>query len=102
MEKIYNFIHCSSEVDEDRLEFLIEYNKPITCMKCSMEQPSTGYKDKIKTVKSRSDKQLKNSYEKHIAIKEASKEFAKKELKEYTKFWNNVKKKRKKKKWKSN
>jgi hypothetical protein len=37
--------YCHSSIPEGRLEFLIEYNKIITCVSCSNEQRAIGYMD---------------------------------------------------------
>lgn len=37
--------YCKSVIDEDRLEFLIEYNRPIVCKDCSVEQRAVGFMD---------------------------------------------------------
>lgn len=88
-------IHCKLEIDLDRLEFLQEFNKPLTCKKCSMEQPVAGYKDKPRIVKSKTDAQLKKVKDKYEEVKQANIDFAKRELKAYTNFWKEVSKKRK-------
>ena len=88
-------IHCGSNIDADRLEFLIDFNKPLTCKNCSMEQPAAGYKDKVKVVKSKTDAQIRKSTERLEQIKEKNKLWAKRELKAYKSFWDNVKTKRK-------
>ena len=66
-------IHCGSDIDADRLEFLIDFNKPLTCKNCSMEQPAAGYKDKVKVVKSKTDAQIRKSAERLEQIKEKNK-----------------------------
>ena len=88
-------IHCGSDIDADRLEFLIDFNKPLTCKNCSMEQPAAGYKDKVKVVKSKTDAQIRKSAERLEQIKEKNKLWAERELKAYKSFWDNVKTKRK-------
>jgi uncharacterized protein YaiE (UPF0345 family) len=40
-----NCRYCHSDIPEGRLEFLIEYNKIITCVSCSNEQRAVGYMD---------------------------------------------------------
>lgn len=35
--------YCHSSIPEGRLEFLIEYNKIITCVSCSNEQRAIGF-----------------------------------------------------------
>ena len=67
-------IHCGSNIDADRLEFLVDFNKPLTCKDCSMEQPAAGYKDKVKLVKTKSDAQIKREWHQNELIKEARKE----------------------------
>ena len=89
-----NCIHCLLEIDLDRLEFLQEFNKPLTCKNCSMEQPTIGYKDKVKTVKTKTDAQLRKISEKYEQVKQANKDFAKTELKAYKKFWKKHQKNR--------
>jgi hypothetical protein len=37
--------YCKSVIDEDRLEFLVEYNRPIVCKDCSVEQRAVGWMD---------------------------------------------------------
>jgi len=37
--------YCKSVIDEDRLEFLIEYSRPIVCKDCSVEQRAVGFMD---------------------------------------------------------
>ena len=37
--------YCKNNIDEDRLEFLIEYNRPIVCKDCSVEQRAIGFMD---------------------------------------------------------
>jgi GTP-binding protein EngB required for normal cell division len=87
-------IHCGSDIDADRLEFLVDFNKPLTCKDCSMEQPAAGYKDKVKVVKTKTDAQIKKEWNKNELAKEA-----RKELDLYNKqfrYRHNKKKKRKK------
>lgn len=91
-----NCIHCLLEIDSDRLEFLQQYNKPLTCKNCSMEQPVIGYKDKPKILKRKTDAQLKKIKEKYEQVKQANEDFAKKELKAYRDFWKTNKHKYKK------
>ena len=38
-----NCRYCHSSIPEGRLEFLIEYNKIITCVSCSNEQRAIGF-----------------------------------------------------------
>jgi hypothetical protein len=38
-----NCRYCHSDIPEGRLEFLIEYNKIITCVSCSNEQRAVGF-----------------------------------------------------------
>ena len=86
-------IHCGSNIDADRLEFLVDFNKPLTCKDCSMEQPAAGYKDKVKIVKTKTDTQIKREWQKNELVKEA-----RKELDLYNKqfrYRHNKKKKRK-------
>ena len=40
-----NCVSCFGAVDADRAEFLIEYNRPIICRNCSIEQRMVGYMD---------------------------------------------------------
>lgn len=89
-------VHCLSSIDPERLEFLIEFNKPLTCKNCSMEQPAAGYRDKPKVIKSKTDAQLKKMHKKYEEIKQASRDFAKNDLKEYKSFWKRVKQQRRK------
>jgi|TARA_B100001094_G_C18124327_1_gene768613 hypothetical protein len=44
-------IHCGSDIDADRLEFLVDFNKPLTCKSCSMEPAAKGYVKKPKLKK---------------------------------------------------
>jgi hypothetical protein len=88
-------IHCSYEIDKERLEFLLEFNKPLTCKNCSMEQPYIGYKEKPKVVKSKTDAQLRKINEKYEQIKQDSKTSVTNDLKEYKKFWKKIQQKRK-------
>lgn len=37
--------YCQSVIDNDRLEFLTEYNRPMVCKDCSTEQRAVGYMD---------------------------------------------------------
>lgn len=37
--------YCKSSIDEDRLEFLVQYNRPIVCKDCSVEQRAVGFMD---------------------------------------------------------
>ena len=37
--------YCKSMIDEDRIEFLVEYNRPMVCKDCSVEQRAVGYMD---------------------------------------------------------
>lgn len=37
--------YCKSMIDNDRLEFLLEYNKTLVCKDCSTEQRAVGYMD---------------------------------------------------------
>jgi hypothetical protein len=52
-----------------------------------MEQPTIGYKDKPKIIKSKTNAQLKKINENYEQARESRKSFAKTELKEYKKFW---------------
>lgn len=89
-------IHCLSTIDPERLEFLIDFKKPLTCKSCSMEQPVAGYRDKPKVIKSKTDAQLRKINQKYEEIKQARRDFAQQELKEYNSFWKKVKKQRRK------
>lgn len=40
-----NCRYCNSSIPEGRLEFLLEYNKTITCVSCTTEQRAVGYMD---------------------------------------------------------
>lgn len=35
--------YCQSVIDNDRLEFLTEYNRPMVCKDCSTEQRAVGF-----------------------------------------------------------
>jgi hypothetical protein len=35
--------YCQSVIDNDRLEFLTEYHRPLICKDCSTEQRAVGY-----------------------------------------------------------
>jgi hypothetical protein len=37
--------YCKSSIDEDRLEFLLDYNRPMVCKDCSVEQRAVGFMD---------------------------------------------------------
>lgn len=37
--------YCQSVIDDDRLEFLTEFNRPMVCKDCSTEQRAVGYMD---------------------------------------------------------
>lgn len=37
--------YCKSMIPEGRLEFLIEYNRPMVCIECSTEQKAVGFMD---------------------------------------------------------
>ena len=37
--------YCKNSIDEDRLEFLVEYNRPMVCKDCSVEQRAIGFMD---------------------------------------------------------
>lgn len=37
--------YCKGHIDQDRLEFLAEYKKPMVCVECSTEQRVVGYMD---------------------------------------------------------
>ena len=37
--------YCKSVIDEDRIEFLTEYNRPMVCKDCSVEQRAVGFMD---------------------------------------------------------
>jgi hypothetical protein len=37
--------YCQSMIDPDRVEFLTQYNRPIVCKDCSVEQRAVGYMD---------------------------------------------------------
>jgi hypothetical protein len=36
-------IHCKSLIDQDRYEFIEEFNRPMVCKECSTEQKAVGY-----------------------------------------------------------
>lgn len=36
-------MHCKSLIDQDRYEFLKEFNRPVVCKDCSTEQRAVGY-----------------------------------------------------------
>ena len=36
-------IHCKSLIDQDRYEFLEEFNRPMVCKNCSTEQRAVGF-----------------------------------------------------------
>jgi hypothetical protein len=40
-----NCIYCHESIPEDRSEFLINYNKTVTCVSCSNEQRAVGFMD---------------------------------------------------------
>ena len=35
--------YCQSVIDNDRLEFLTEFNRPMVCKDCSAEQRAVGF-----------------------------------------------------------
>lgn len=37
--------YCRSMIDNDRLEFLTEFNRPMVCKDCSAEQRAVGWMD---------------------------------------------------------
>ena len=37
--------YCKSMIPEGRVEFLIEYNRPMVCIDCSTEERAVGYMD---------------------------------------------------------
>ena len=37
--------YCKSVIDEDRVDFLTEYNRPMVCKDCSVEQRAVGFMD---------------------------------------------------------
>jgi hypothetical protein len=37
--------YCKSIIPEGRVEFLIEYNRPMVCKECSTEQRAVGFMD---------------------------------------------------------
>lgn len=37
--------YCQDMIPEGRVEFLIEYNRPMVCKDCSTEQRAIGYMD---------------------------------------------------------
>jgi hypothetical protein len=40
-----NCIHCHDTIPGGRLEFILEYNRTPTCVKCTTEQRAIGYMD---------------------------------------------------------
>jgi hypothetical protein len=38
-------IHCKSLIDQDRYEFLEEFNRPMVCKDCSTESRAVGFMD---------------------------------------------------------
>lgn len=38
-------IHCKSLIDQDRYEFLEEFNRPMICKDCSTESRAVGFMD---------------------------------------------------------
>jgi hypothetical protein len=38
-------IHCKSLIDQDRYEFLEEFNRPMVCKECSTESRAVGFMD---------------------------------------------------------
>ena len=89
-----NCIHCLGTIDSDRLEFLQEFNRPFTCKSCSMEQPTIGYKDKPKYIKSKTDAQLRRIGEKYEQKKQETDNLVQKDLKAYRNFSKNKTKKK--------
>ena len=37
--------YCQSMIDQDRLEFLMDSNRPLVCKECSTEQRAVGFMD---------------------------------------------------------
>jgi hypothetical protein len=37
--------YCQGMIDQDRLEFLIDSNRPFVCKECSTEQRAVGFMD---------------------------------------------------------
>ena len=37
--------YCQGMIDQDRLEFLIDSNRPLVCKECSTEQRAVGFMD---------------------------------------------------------
>lgn len=40
-----NCVYCKTSIPTGRLEFLMEYNRTITCIQCTSEQKTIGYMD---------------------------------------------------------
>lgn len=40
-----NCNYCKNDIPEGRVEFLIEYNRPMVCIGCSTEQKAIGFMD---------------------------------------------------------
>lgn len=40
-----NCVYCHTSIPDGRLEFLLEYNKTVTCISCSNEQRAVGFMD---------------------------------------------------------
>lgn len=37
--------YCQGMIDQDRLEFLMDSNRPLVCKECSTEQRAVGFMD---------------------------------------------------------
>ena len=40
-----NCVSCFGNIDRDRYEFLVEFNRPMICKGCSTEQRAIGFMD---------------------------------------------------------
>ena len=72
-------IYCGEVIDEDRLWFLNLQKRTLTCQNCTMEK--CVHKEKVKIVKSKTDREMKNDAEKRADLAAA-----RKELKKYNKY----------------
>lgn len=43
--KLMNCVSCFGDIDSERYEFLIEFNRPMICKNCSTEQRAVGFMD---------------------------------------------------------
>ena len=44
-DKLMNCISCFGNIDTERYEFLVEFNRPMICKSCSTEKRAVGFMD---------------------------------------------------------